>query len=52
MDLFNIVYYGLICGLLGAFAPKLGKRNVRFVIGIAIGVIAATLLPEVRSAIG
>lgn len=52
MDPVTMVFYGVVCGVLGALAPNLGKRNARMVIGAIIGVVSAILLPAVRSAIG
>jgi hypothetical protein len=49
MDLFNIVYYGAICGVLGVSAPLLSRRAVRFGVGIGVGVLGAMLLPVLRS---
>ncbi|MGL4490126.1 MAG: hypothetical protein ACRCU5_11860 [Rhizobiaceae bacterium] len=52
MDSVNIVFYALICGTLAAYAPTAGGRSARFVLGIGVGVIAASLLPFIRSFIG
>lgn len=49
MDYVALIYYGLVCGVLGVAAPMLRKRWARFVFGIAVGVVAVTLLPEVRA---
>ncbi len=51
MDYFTLVYYGIICGVLGVSAPWLERRIVRFAVGISIGVIAAILLPNLRTMI-
>lgn len=48
MDAFNIVYYGVICGVLGLTSPWLGRRLLRFGIGIGVGVIGAALLPVLK----
>ena len=52
MDPVTMVFYGLVCGALGALAPNLGKRNARIAIGALVGVVSAILLPAIRSAIG
>ncbi|VAW24130.1 hypothetical protein MNBD_ALPHA11-2457 [hydrothermal vent metagenome] len=51
MDYFTLVYYGIICGVLGVSAPWVEHRAVRFVVGISIGVVAAILLPYLRTMI-
>lgn len=51
MDFFNIVYYGIICGILGVSAPALGNKAARLVVGIGIGVIGAALLPILKNLI-
>ena len=52
MDIFNIVYYGIICGILGVSAPFLEGRAIRFIVGILVGVIGASLLPILKSILG
>ncbi len=49
MDYFTLVYYGLICGVLGVSAPWLEHRAVRFAVGLSIGVVAAILLPYLKT---
>ncbi|MDJ0821718.1 MAG: hypothetical protein QNJ09_07915 [Paracoccaceae bacterium] len=52
MDPFLLVYYGLICAVLGLVAPQLGNRWLRFGIGALVGVGAVAVLPFVRGMIG
>lgn len=47
-----IAWYAAICGALSAFAPSFGGRGLRIVIGAVVGVVAATLLPALRSMLG
>jgi hypothetical protein len=47
-----IAWYAVICGVLSAFAPSFGGRIVRIVIGGIVGIVAATMLPMVRSLMG
>ncbi|WP_349364707.1 MAG: hypothetical protein ABL307_05480 [Roseitalea porphyridii] len=51
-DATAIVWYGAICGALAALAPSLGGRNRRVLVGVIVGIVAATLLPGVRGALG
>jgi hypothetical protein len=48
----SIVWYAAVCGALAAFAPALGGRTVRVMIGAVVGVIAASLLPFIRGMMG
>jgi hypothetical protein len=52
MDPVNAVFYALICGTLAAYAPTAGGRAARAVLGIAVGVIASSLLPFLKSFLG
>ena len=47
-----IAWYAAICGALSAFAPTVGGRGLRIAVGAVVGVLAATLLPALRSALG
>jgi|GEM_PF-689341 hypothetical protein len=51
-DPVGLVFYGLVCGALAAFAPLLGTRPRRALIGAVVGIVAAILLPVLRSATG
>lgn len=52
MDPVNVVFYAFVCGSLAAYAPTAGGRAARAVLGMVVGVIAASLLPFLRSFIG
>lgn len=52
MDILTLAYYAGICGLLSLFAPTVGSRPLRFGIGIAVGAVAALVLPMVAGTIG
>ncbi len=52
MDVTALVFYGLVCGGLGWAGPRLGAPMVRFGIGVVVGIIAASVLPLLRAAIG
>ncbi len=52
MDPFVLGFYAVICGVLGWVAPNLGPPFVRFGIGAVIGIVAAGLLPTLRSFFG
>ena len=51
MDPIALTFYAVICGLLSAVAPSLGGRLPRLAIGAVVGVIAAAVLPMVRTAL-
>ena len=52
MDVVTIIYYAIVCGLLGWVAPKLGRPAARMGLGVAVGIAAAALLPTLRAALG
>jgi hypothetical protein len=52
MDIFNLAFYAVICGILSAAAPMLGRMPVRLGVGMVVGIAAAGALPAVKSAIG
>lgn len=49
MDILPLLFYGLICGLLAYFSPVFGGRITRFGVGVLVGLVAAGILPLVRS---
>ncbi|MEL6168858.1 MAG: hypothetical protein AAFR35_09200 [Pseudomonadota bacterium] len=49
MDPFALVFYAVICGCLSAFAPPRLARYIRFGIGAAVGIAAASVLPLVQT---
>ena len=52
IDAIAIVWYAAICGTLSALAPAFGGRALRLTAGAVVAVVAATVLPLVRSMIG
>lgn len=52
MDPLALAYYALICGLLGLAAPRLGGSALRFGVGVAVGLLAASVLPLLRALVG
>ena len=52
MDLFNLFYYGVICGCLAVASGRIESNIARIVTGIVVGFIAATVLPYLRAFIG
>lgn len=52
MDPVSLIYYALVCGLLGFAAPWLRNPFVRFVVGVAVGLVAAGVLPLLRRIFG
>lgn len=51
-DATAIVWYAAVCGALSALAPGFGGRIARLAIGAIVGVIAASVLPLIRSMMG
>lgn len=49
MDPFVLTFYAVICGVLSAFVPGRLQRWVRFVLGACVGLVAAGVLPLLRS---
>ncbi len=52
MDPITITFYALVCGCLSAAAPKLPGLPIRLGVGAGVGVLAATLLPLIKDAVG
>ena len=52
MDLTAVIFYGVVCGALGAFAPSLGSRLARVAVGGGIGIVSALVLPLLRNMMG
>ncbi|MEM9230104.1 MAG: hypothetical protein AAGB10_10900 [Pseudomonadota bacterium] len=49
MDPFALIFYAAVCGLLGYFAPTLGRAPARVIIGAIVGIAASAVLPIVRT---
>jgi len=52
MDVTAMAFYALVCGGLGALAPRLPSFWQRVAVAALVGVIAAALLPLMRAALG
>lgn len=52
MDIVALAFYAAVCGILSLFAPNLGGRVQRLLIGAGVGVMAAAILPAIRGAFG
>jgi hypothetical protein len=52
MDPITITFYALVCGALSAYAPPGLARILRFLLGVAVGVLAAIILPLIKSNMG
>jgi len=52
VDPITLIFYASVCGALGWASPKLGTPVTRLVIGAAVGIVAATALPYLRSLLG
>jgi hypothetical protein len=52
MDPVTMVYYSVICGCLGYGSPRVSPGILRVVLGVAVGMVAAALLPMLRRATG
>lgn len=52
MDPIALAFYAAICGLLSLFAPSLGGMVPRMLIGAVVGILAASLLPFMKTLIG
>jgi hypothetical protein len=51
-DPINLLFYAAVCGSLAVYAPTAGGRFARFVLGVVVGLIAATLLPLLKGLAG
>lgn len=52
MDPVTLAYYAIVCGILGATAPRIPGLVARFAIGIMVGLIAAGALPWIKTTFG
>ena len=51
MDVITLGFFGAVCGLLAAFVPA-ASRAFRFALGVGVGLVAASFLPTLRTALG
>ncbi|MFA8387085.1 MAG: hypothetical protein ACEPO2_15795 [Pelagibaca sp.] len=52
MDITAMAFYALVCGGLGLVSPRFPKPWARFAVAALVGVVAAAILPVVRTALG
>ncbi|GAA2823962.1 hypothetical protein EDC40_105167 [Aminobacter aminovorans] len=52
MDPVTMVFYAVVCGGLAAAAPSFQSRAARLALGTITGIVAASLLPLLRRALG
>ncbi len=52
VDPVAMIFYGVVCGGLAAFAPSLGGRAMRAAIGAVVGFAAASVLAGVKGMMG
>lgn len=52
MDITAMAFYALVCGGLGLVSPRFPKPLARFAIAALVGVVAAAVLPAIRTALG
>jgi len=52
MDVTAMAFYALVCGGLGAFAPRLSRVWQRFAVAALVGIVAAALSLALRATLG
>ena len=52
MDPITLGFYAIVCASLSVVAPRFARLPVRLGIGAAVGLVAASLLPVLRGALG
>lgn len=52
MDIVALAFYALVCGALSIAAPQFGSPSKRMAVGAVVGIVAAAVLPIIRTAIG
>lgn len=52
MDAIALVFYACVCGALGLAGPRLGAPLVRLGVGAVVGIVAASILPILKTMIG
>lgn len=51
MDIVALTFYSIVCGALAYTSPAIKSKLARLMIGACVGLIAAALLPLVRTLI-
>lgn len=52
MDPITLTFYAVVCGCLSAASPKLPSLPVRLGIGAGVGLVAAAVLPMLKTMMG
>ncbi len=52
MDPVSLIFYAIVCGLLGLASPNLGGTATRLGVGAGVGVLAAATLPLLKGMMG
>lgn len=52
MDPVSLVFYAIVCGILGLAGPSLGTAPIRLGIGAVVGMVAVMVLPWVHAMLG
>ena len=47
-----MLYYRLVCALLAAGGSRLNRFEIRLIVGFLVGLIAASLLPLLKTVLG
>ncbi len=51
MDIVALTFYSIVCGALAYASPAMKSKIARLIIGACVGVLAAALLPLIRTLI-
>jgi uncharacterized membrane protein (DUF485 family) len=51
MDTFTFLFYAIVCGVLAYASPVMKNKIARLAIGFCMGLLAAAILPLIRTAI-
>jgi len=49
MDTSALLFYGIVCGVLAYTSPAMKNKIARLAIGFCIGLLAAAILPLIRT---
>jgi len=52
MDPVTLGFYAIVCAILGVISPGLGPMGTRLIIGAGVGLVAAAMLPLIRTSLG
>ncbi len=51
MDVLGLIYYAVVCGGLALVLERIPGRLTRLVVGLATGLVAASVLPIIKTLI-